>query len=228
MGLLRRWIVGLAIVTLFVGMILVLVTQTSNMIDQPEEEVDSFIAARDGPIVYGANVTGYFKKGDRINAKFYPKTDYVLPPEITVEVGIYRLDESKTILRLDLVVIEVSIPDRYVVIEVANITIIELGEVEIEESVNPTFIGTVTQDGNYTLEIVNTISDFYFGRLVLFRGTTVFEFPYSSLFPFGIGTLIIGVILLVWGLSASTRRVRHLKQKGKTGSQQLLAMLLTG
>jgi hypothetical protein len=114
-----------------------------------------------------------------------------------------------------------------VVIEIVNITIIELGEVEIEEPANPTFIGTVTQDGNYTLEIVNTISDFYFGRLALFRGTIAIEFPYSSLFPFGIGTLIIGVILLAWGLmSASTRRVRHLKQKGKAGSQQL-TMLLT-
>lgn len=219
MGLLRRWIVGLAIATLFVGMILVLVSQKSTMSILPEEEVDSFIAARDGPIVYGANVTGYFKKGDRINAKFYPKTDYVLTPEITVEVGIYRLDESKTILRLDLVVTEVSIPDRYVVIEITNITIIELGEVEIEESANPTFIGIVTQDGNYTLEIVDTtLGDFYFGRLVLARGTTAFEFPYSSLFPFGTGTLVIGFILLVWGLSTSTRRVRHLKQKGKTRS----------
>jgi len=228
MGLLRRWIVGLAVATLFVGMILVLVSQTSNASILPEEEVDSFIATRDGPIVYGANVTGYFKKGDRINAKFYPKRDYVLPPEITVEVGIYRLDESKTTLQLDLVVTEVSIPDHYVVIEITNITMIELGEVEIEESVYPTFIGTVTQDGNYTLEIVNTISDFYFDRLVLFRGTTAYEFPHSSLFPFGTGTLIIGVILLVWGVSASTRRVRHLKQKGKTGSQQLRAILLTG
>lgn len=219
----NKWIRFLALALLFVGIILVLVSQSIDKSFSPEE-IDRFIRLRDGPIVYGTSLTGYFRKEEKINVIFDLRKDWQYFPDLlSVKVGIEEPDENETLLTLNLKTTQLISGD--VIVEIAYINLTRVFSLEIVDTLDPPYIGTVMREGNYTFKILEETlqpddSAQLFSGLVLIRRTLVILYPYSVLLYFGGGVIIIGVVLLILDFQRShKRRARYYKQRSSKSLQ---------
>jgi hypothetical protein len=221
----RKWSLALGIIAIFAG-----VTFTpSSTIQQRIEHLRKI-----NDITRAWNISGYFRQNENLTLDFSPHIDWSLPkyyPDVQnpTYVKYFMVNVTNTVSK-NYTLFQVTLvtpgdnppePPYGFTLELYDIKVSHQGLLITGDS--PTYLGgTVPEDGLYIVNcflVPSTIIDkdpvtlLPYPRkpsapaeLILYSVTEETTYPYYFLLPIGVPTLVIGVVLSVWGSRSSRRR----------------------